>query len=115
MADARAFDWVCEEVEKKSSLSRLEARGTVRLALKKAGLDAATDAAILRCAAAGLLRSATLVAGGPTDADFANAAREVGLDLGWHVNLTEGRALAGPAASLTDEPRAGGPWPCQCA
>ena len=42
MADARAFDLICEEIEQKSSLSRLEARGTVRLALKKAGLDATT-------------------------------------------------------------------------
>jgi hypothetical protein len=42
MADARAFDLICEEIEQKSSLSRLEARGTVRLTLKKAGLDATT-------------------------------------------------------------------------
>jgi hypothetical protein len=42
MADARAFDWVCEQIEQKSSLSRLETRGTVRLSLKKAGLDAST-------------------------------------------------------------------------
>jgi hypothetical protein len=42
MANARAFDWICEQIEQRSSLSRLEARGTVRLALKKAGLDAAT-------------------------------------------------------------------------
>jgi hypothetical protein len=34
------FDFVCAEVERASSLSALEARGTVRLALKSAGLDA---------------------------------------------------------------------------
>jgi hypothetical protein len=38
MADSSAFVWMCEELETKSGLSRLEARGTVRLALKEAGL-----------------------------------------------------------------------------
>ncbi len=40
MADAPAFDWMCARLEQESSLDRLEARGTVRLALKSAGLDA---------------------------------------------------------------------------
>jgi hypothetical protein len=40
MADAPAFDWVCSELEQRTSLDRLEARGTVRIALKEAGLDA---------------------------------------------------------------------------
>ena len=40
MADAPAFDWVCNELEQRTSLDRLEARGTVRIALKVAGLDA---------------------------------------------------------------------------
>jgi hypothetical protein len=40
MADTRAFDLVCDLLEAGSSLERLEARGTVRLALKKAGLEA---------------------------------------------------------------------------
>lgn len=39
MADAPAFDWVCNALEQRSSLDRLEARGTVRIALKEAGLD----------------------------------------------------------------------------
>jgi hypothetical protein len=39
MADAPAFDWVCGELERRTSLDRLEARGTVRIALKEAGLD----------------------------------------------------------------------------
>lgn len=34
------FDRVCEALEEATELSRLEARGTVRLALKEAGLDA---------------------------------------------------------------------------
>ena len=40
MADTSAFDFVCAEVEKATSLDKLQARGTVRLALKSAGLDA---------------------------------------------------------------------------
>lgn len=40
MADAPAFDWVCNELEQQTSLDRLEARGTVRIALKEAGLNA---------------------------------------------------------------------------
>ncbi len=42
MADAAAFEWLCAELEQGSSLDRLEARGTVRLALKQAGLEART-------------------------------------------------------------------------
>lgn len=42
MADAAAFDWVCTRLEQETSLDRLEARGTVRLALKGAGLEAKT-------------------------------------------------------------------------
>jgi hypothetical protein len=40
VADAGAFEWVCNELERSTSLDRLEARGTVRLALKEAGLEA---------------------------------------------------------------------------
>jgi hypothetical protein len=42
MADSAAFDWTCSEIEGRTSLDRLEARGTVRLALKDAGLEART-------------------------------------------------------------------------
>lgn len=42
MADATAFDLICAELEERTSLDRLEARGTVRLSLKKAGLEART-------------------------------------------------------------------------
>lgn len=41
MADSAAFEWVCDQLEERTSLSRLEVRGTVRLALKQAGLEAA--------------------------------------------------------------------------
>ena len=40
MADATAFQRVCGELEAGTGLSTLEARGTVRLALKQAGFDA---------------------------------------------------------------------------
>jgi hypothetical protein len=39
MADAAVFYWVCDELEKATSLNRLEARGTVRLAMKQAGFE----------------------------------------------------------------------------
>ncbi|GAB4256933.1 MAG: chitin disaccharide deacetylase [Deferrisomatales bacterium] len=48
------------------------------------------------------MRSASVVAGGPTAAAFVERALALGLDLGLHVNLTEGRAVAGPAPTLTD-------------
>jgi hypothetical protein len=40
MADSPAFDFVCTELQRATALTQLEARGTVRLALKSAGLDA---------------------------------------------------------------------------
>ena len=42
MADSKAFEFVCGEIERDTSLDRLEARGTVRLALRDAGLDPRT-------------------------------------------------------------------------
>lgn len=42
MADAAVFDVVCNEIETRSSLDRLAARGTLRIALKLAGLDSRT-------------------------------------------------------------------------
>ena len=39
MSDSAAFELTCEVLERGTSLGRLEARGTVRLALKAAGLD----------------------------------------------------------------------------
>ena len=39
MADS-IFDLVADELEQRTDLAKLEARGTVRLALKQAGLDA---------------------------------------------------------------------------
>jgi len=42
MADSPAFEFACDELERATSLDRLEARGTVRLALKEAGLEASS-------------------------------------------------------------------------
>jgi len=46
MSEASPFDFVCAEFEQRTQLNRLEARGTVRLALKQAGLDAAHVTAV---------------------------------------------------------------------
>ena len=40
MADSPAFVWTCEELERLTDFDRLEARGTVRIALKASGLEA---------------------------------------------------------------------------
>ena len=40
MADSPCFEHVCEVLESQTSLDRLQARGTLRLTLKAAGLDA---------------------------------------------------------------------------
>jgi hypothetical protein len=40
MADSAAFTYVCEHLEANTALDRLEARGTVRICLKEAGLEA---------------------------------------------------------------------------
>jgi hypothetical protein len=42
LADSAAFGWTCAELEKATDLDRLEARGTVRIALKSAGLEASS-------------------------------------------------------------------------
>jgi hypothetical protein len=40
MADSTSFEFACSELERTTSLDRLEARGTVRLALRETGLEA---------------------------------------------------------------------------
>ena len=42
MSAGKAFDHVCAELESHTSFDRLAARGTVRIALKSAGLDPST-------------------------------------------------------------------------
>lgn len=40
MPDSAAFEYACGQLEERTSLDRLAARGTVRIALKQAGLEA---------------------------------------------------------------------------
>ncbi len=42
MADSKTFEWMCARVEEATDFSAIEARGTVRIALKKGGVTAAT-------------------------------------------------------------------------
>ncbi|MGH0032935.1 MAG: hypothetical protein ACQGVC_24345 [Myxococcota bacterium] len=42
MANSPVFDHTCDELERRSDLDRLAARGTVRIALQHAGLDASS-------------------------------------------------------------------------
>ncbi len=66
------------------------------------------DRGIFEAFRQGIVTSASILANG---ASFAGAAREAldcGLPLGVHLNLAEGRALAGPIRGLTD---AGGHFP----
>ena len=65
-----------------------------------AGLARSTDDAILFCCKEGIVRSVSVVAGGPTAEEFLE--RAAGIEVGLHLNLTEGPALAGPAPTLTD-------------
>jgi hypothetical protein len=39
MAESAAFDFVCDKLEQGTTLDRLAVRGTVRIALKQAGLE----------------------------------------------------------------------------
>lgn len=67
------------------------------------GLHPATDRAILRCAQEGVVRSVSVIANGPTTERFVAQALDADLDVGLHLNLTEGHALSGPIEGLTDE------------
>ena len=42
MSESTPFEFVCSEIERATSLTSLEARGTVRIALKAAGIEART-------------------------------------------------------------------------
>ena len=70
-----------------------------------AGLAPESDAAILRCHREGIVGAASVVAGGPSSEQFLEAARETSLDLGLHLNLTEGPAHRGEIPGLTQRGR----------
>lgn len=59
MRESPAFSWLGDALEKRTSLTRIEARGTVRLVLKDAGLEPSTvNAAQLGVVIARLLPTA---------------------------------------------------------
>jgi len=66
------------------------------------GLAPTTDAAILRCAREGVVGCASVVASGASAPTFVRDATTLGVDLGLHLNLTEGRSLTGVLPPLTD-------------
>lgn len=65
------------------------------------GINERRDAGILALAAAGRIRSATLLVNGRHAVEAAAAAPSHGLELGLHLNLSEGVSLGG-RSSLTD-------------
>lgn len=39
MAESEVFDFVCDQLEQRTSFDRLESRGTIRIVLKEAGVE----------------------------------------------------------------------------
>jgi hypothetical protein len=69
MPDLTAFERACESLERLTQLSRIEARGTMRIALKEAGLDPATVKAAELSVVAGRVLPKELAARGIADAE----------------------------------------------
>jgi hypothetical protein len=69
MADLTAFEHACERLEQRTELSRLEARGTLRIALKEAGLDPASVKVAELCVVARMVLPNELAARGIADAE----------------------------------------------
>lgn len=69
MATSTAFDFATEQLESLTDLSGLEARGTVRLALKAAGLDAGSVTAEQMGVVVSRVLPVELTARNVTDAD----------------------------------------------
>ena len=61
------------------------------------------DRGIFRCFEQGVVTSVSLLANGPHFTAAAREALRLGMPLGVHLNLSEGRALTGVIAGLTDE------------
>lgn len=61
------------------------------------------DRGIFRCFEQGIVTSVSLLANGPHFIEAAREALRLGMPLGVHLNLSEGRALTGVIAGLTDE------------
>jgi hypothetical protein len=79
VSETRAFDHACETLESRSTLSRLEARGTVRLALKQAGLEAGSVTARQMSVVVDRILPGELLARGIGEADA--ICRELGRSL----------------------------------
>lgn len=60
------------------------------------------DRGIFCCFEEGIVTSASLLANGPNFVAAAREARQLGLPLGVHLNLSEGEALTGAISGLTD-------------
>ena len=69
MADLTAFERACQSLEQWTELSRLEARGTLRIALKQAGLNPASVKAAELCVVVRMVLSKELAARGIADAE----------------------------------------------
>lgn len=69
MAESAAFEAACTSLEESSTLDRLAARGTVRLALKQSGLDSRTVSARELMVVAKRLLPAELKSRGVADPD----------------------------------------------
>lgn len=64
------------------------------------GSGSERDRGIFHCFSAGIVTSASLLANGPSFASAATAARQLGLPLGVHLNLSEGLPLCGAIPGL---------------
>jgi hypothetical protein len=80
MAGSPAFESACAELERTTSLGRLEARGTIRLVLKRAGLEARSVGAREIAVAIEKLLPGELRALGVDDLDAACGALASGLE-----------------------------------
>jgi hypothetical protein len=95
------FDFVAGRLEACSSLSRLEARGTVRIALRNAGLDASAGprelAVVLRKVLPGELGARGIEAGAALCEDIARALAQQAFEAKTHEEGPEEifRRLAG--------------------
>jgi len=74
MAESAAFEAACAALEQSGALDRLAARGTIRLALKQAGLEPRTATARELRVVAGRLLPAELAARGVAEPDAVCAA-----------------------------------------
>jgi len=78
------------------------------------GRGAATDRGIFRAWADGIVTSASLLANSLTFREAAEEARKLGMPVGVHLNLAEGRALSGEIRGLTQNGEFPGKMETRC-